>query len=222
MESPISDASTGDVNTALETPLLLPSDVSGFSYTADILYPQIDGNDQPLERLHQSKTLGTRKTDAETNSVTSSPTGEPSPPQPPADNDVNRDKNSSKRRPDTKLRSASRKPKALTRRQPPVPKKVLHARECHNSVEKRYRTRLKLHFESLLAAIQAPRATGVGPDYQGSAIPGHCVSRGEVLDGARQRILALERENKQLAMGNDQLLKDMAALRQTFRTVRTM
>ncbi|WAO97221.1 BHLH domain-containing protein [Fusarium falciforme] len=217
IESPISEASTRDVNTALGTPLLLPNDVSDFSYTADIPYPHIDGNDQSLETLHQSNTPWT---DAETNSVTSSTPGRPSPPQSPTSNSLDGDNSSSKTRPDVKLRSASRKPKTPTRRKPPVPDKLLHERECHNRVEKQYRTRLKLHFENLLAVLQASRAKDAGPDEDGSAIPDHCFSRGEVLDAARQRILALEKENKQLAMGNDQLLKNMAAMQQSLRTDR--
>ncbi|KAH7146635.1 hypothetical protein B0J13DRAFT_413775, partial [Dactylonectria estremocensis] len=102
-------------------------------------------------------------------------------------------------RPNVKLRSASRKPETPTRRKSAVPGKVLHARECHNNVEKQYRTRLKLHFENLLGMIQASRAKDAGPDEDGEANPDHCFSRGGVLDAARQRILTLEKENKQLA-----------------------
>ncbi|KAL5610931.1 hypothetical protein FOBRF1_007048 [Fusarium oxysporum] len=181
---------------------------------------QIDGDDQSGESLHQSNTPLTRNTDTETNTVTTSAAWRSSSPQLPASDSDNSDNSSGKRRPEVRLRSASRKPKILTRRKPPGSEKTLHALKCHNSVEKQYRTRLKLHFENLLAVIQASRAKDAGPDEDGSAIPDHCFSRGEVLDAARQRILTLEKENKQLAMRNDELLKDMAVMQQILRTAR--
>ncbi|KAG7404315.1 Allergen Fus c 3 [Fusarium oxysporum f. sp. rapae] len=99
---------------------------------------------------------------------------------------------------EVKLRSASRRPKRF-RRKPPLPPNIQQARECHNNVDKQYRTRLKLRFESLLMAIQGsrPKNDNVGGDDSMDA--DHCYSRGEVLDAARQRILAMEEENKRLS-----------------------
>jgi len=97
-----------------------------------------------------------------------------------------------------KMRSASRKPKNLGGR-PLIPSKTRQARDSHNNVEKQYRTRLKYHFEKLLLVLQEsmPKSQYGGKD--GSVRDPYCFSRGEVLDAARQRILALEEENKRLA-----------------------
>ncbi|EXL65436.1 hypothetical protein FOPG_18340 [Fusarium oxysporum f. sp. conglutinans race 2 54008] len=107
---------------------------------------------------------------------------------------------------EVKMRSASRRPKRL-RRKPSIPPNIQQARECHNNVEKQYRTRLKLRFESLLMAIQAsrPKNDNVGGDDSVDA--DYCYSRGEVLDAARQRILTLEEENKRLSTRIQELNK---------------
>ncbi|KAJ9419709.1 hypothetical protein QL093DRAFT_2591227 [Fusarium oxysporum] len=97
-----------------------------------------------------------------------------------------------------KLRSASRKPKRF-RVKPAVAPKTQQARECHNNVEKQYRTRLKLRFEKLLTVLQASRREDERPGEAKSLETNYCFSRGDVLDAARQRILALEEENKQLS-----------------------
>ncbi|KNB04728.1 hypothetical protein FOXG_07328 [Fusarium oxysporum f. sp. lycopersici 4287] len=98
---------------------------------------------------------------------------------------------------DVKLRSASRKPKSPRKKMAPS----LQARECHNDVEKPYRTRLKLRFENLLAVLQASRTND--DDLRGARATevGYVLSRGEVLDTATHRILALEKENDRLFEG---------------------
>ena len=100
--------------------------------------------------------------------------------------------------PPPKMRSASRKPKNLQGR-PSVPAEIRQARDSHNNVEKKYRTRLKSHFERLLSVLQEsmPKSEYRGKD--GSVKDPHCFSRGEVLDAARRRIVVLEEENKRLA-----------------------
>ncbi|EXK25552.1 hypothetical protein FOMG_17794 [Fusarium oxysporum f. sp. melonis 26406] len=107
---------------------------------------------------------------------------------------------------EVELRSASRRPKRF-RKKPQVPPNIQQARECHNNVEKQYRTRLKLRFESLIMAIQGsrPKNDNVGGDDSVDA--DHCYSRGEVLDAARQRILTLEEENKRLSTRIQELNK---------------
>jgi hypothetical protein len=112
------------------------------------------------------------------------------------DNDIDniKNENSGSGFADVKLRSASRKPRRP--RKKPAPS--LHARQCHNEVEKQYRTRLKLRFENLLAVLQASCTND--DDLSGVSITdvGHIFSRGEVLDVATNRILALEKENDKL------------------------
>ncbi|KAG7404420.1 Allergen Fus c 3 [Fusarium oxysporum f. sp. rapae] len=97
-----------------------------------------------------------------------------------------------------KMRSASRRPKKVGKK-PALPAHVVQARECHNNVEKQYRTRLKLKFERLLAVLQASKAKDESGGEGDSEGPDCGYSRGEVLDFARQRILALEEENRRLS-----------------------
>ncbi|KAF4333300.1 Allergen Fus c 3 [Fusarium beomiforme] len=97
-----------------------------------------------------------------------------------------------------KMRSASRRPKK-TRKKLILPAHVLQARECHNNVEKQYRTRLKLRFERLLAVLEASRAQDKYRGEGGPEAPEIGYSRGEVLDAARQRILTLEAENRDMS-----------------------
>ncbi|PNP74452.1 hypothetical protein FNYG_12208 [Fusarium nygamai] len=99
---------------------------------------------------------------------------------------------------EAKLRSASRKPKRF-RVKPAVAPKAQQARECHNNVEKQYRARLKLRFEKLLTVLQASRREDERPREAKSLETNYCFSRGDILDAARQRISALEEENKRLS-----------------------
>ncbi|RBR16136.1 hypothetical protein FVER53590_13465 [Fusarium verticillioides] len=97
-----------------------------------------------------------------------------------------------------KMRSASRRPKKVSKK-PALPAHVVQARECHNNVEKQYRTRLKHKFERLLAVLQVSKTKDVSGGEGNSEAPDCGYSRGEVLDFARQRILALEEENRHLS-----------------------
>ncbi|KAF5621086.1 Allergen Fus c 3 [Fusarium tjaetaba] len=97
-----------------------------------------------------------------------------------------------------KMRSASRRPKKVSKK-PALPAHVVQARECHNNVEKQYRTRLKQKFERLLAVLQASKMKDETDGEGDSEAPDCGYSRGEVLDFARQRILALEEENRHLS-----------------------
>ncbi|RYC79511.1 hypothetical protein BFJ63_vAg17603 [Fusarium oxysporum f. sp. narcissi] len=111
---------------------------------------------------------------------------------------------------EVKMRSASRKPKRL-RRKSTVPLNIQHARECHNNVEKQYRTRLKIRFEKLLMVLQASKLKNEGKGEDDSVDPDYSYSRGEVLDAARQRILALEEVNKCLTSQIKELKKSFMA-----------
>jgi hypothetical protein len=101
-----------------------------------------------------------------------------------------------KESPEVKLRSASRKPKRTRQQRISVAADVQRARNCHNNIEKKYRARLKQGFESLLAVLY----TSMPPmgNESKSLGAGYCYSRGEVLDAAVQRILALEEDNRRL------------------------
>ncbi|KAJ0126276.1 Calcium-transporting ATPase 3 [Fusarium oxysporum f. sp. albedinis] len=68
-----------------------------------------------------------------------------------------------------------------------------------------YRTRLKLRFENLLAVLQASRTND--DDLRGVSTTdvGYVFSRGEVLNAATHRILALEKENDKLSSRVKQL-----------------
>ncbi|KAM0080929.1 hypothetical protein ACKRZS_006891 [Fusarium odoratissimum] len=97
-----------------------------------------------------------------------------------------------------KMRSASRRPKKVGKK-PALPAHIVQARQCHNDVEKQYRTRLKQKFERLLAVLQASKVKDESGGEGDSEAPDCGYSRGEVLDFARQRILALEEENRRLS-----------------------
>ncbi|KAM5364944.1 hypothetical protein ACJA88_012786 [Fusarium oxysporum] len=99
--------------------------------------------------------------------------------------------------PAVKMRSASRKPKTL-RGKPSIPANIQLARESLNNVERDYRTRLKVRFEKLLRAVQESMFKNETTDEDGSVRDDYRFSRGEVLDAARQRILALEEEKRRL------------------------
>ncbi|SPJ91934.1 uncharacterized protein FTOL_13588 [Fusarium torulosum] len=112
------------------------------------------------------------------------------------------------------LRSASRKSKNRKRRRPVLSNSQKHARECHNLVEKQYRTRLKAQFENLLAVLPTPQ----DPNYAGkdaTGNPGRYLSRGQVLDAAKERIIKLEKEVELSTLRRDRLLEDMAQMERT-------
>ncbi|KAJ9419456.1 hypothetical protein QL093DRAFT_2639064 [Fusarium oxysporum] len=88
------------------------------------------------------------------------------------------------------LRPASRKSKNRKPRSA-APSNQEHARESHNFVEKHYRARLKTQFERLLAVLPAAQARSLA-DKDTAANLGQVLSRGQVLDMARNRILELE------------------------------
>ncbi|EXK23536.1 hypothetical protein FOMG_19701 [Fusarium oxysporum f. sp. melonis 26406] len=94
--------------------------------------------------------------------------------------------------PEVQLRSASRKPKNR-RHRVAAPSTQAHARECHNLVEKQYRTRLKSQFGRLLAVLPAANTRNL-TDRDSGANQGQVLSRGQVLDLARDHILELEKE----------------------------
>lgn len=106
------------------------------------------------------------------------------------------DKTKGAKRPHTQLRTASRAPKkrgaaATKPRHPSETVEEVKARAAHNQVEQQYRKRLNTHFERLLAVLPPPgREGGVASDRR--------VSKAEVLDLARERIRALERQTARL------------------------
>ncbi|KAH7216375.1 hypothetical protein DER44DRAFT_741908 [Fusarium oxysporum] len=92
--------------------------------------------------------------------------------------------------PDVQLRSASRDSKNRKRRGA-APSNQAHARESHNLIERHYRARLKTQFERLLAVLPAAQALSLA-DKDTAPNLGQVLSRGQVLDMARNRILELE------------------------------
>ncbi|WKT50247.1 hypothetical protein QSH57_015195 [Fusarium oxysporum f. sp. vasinfectum] len=92
------------------------------------------------------------------------------------------------------LRTASRAPKKRAAAQPRHPSETseeVKARAAHNQVEQQYRKRLNTHFERLLAVLPAPGTEGgIANDRR--------VSKAEVLDLARERIRALEKQTARL------------------------
>jgi hypothetical protein len=75
-------------------------------------------------------------------------------------------------------------------------------------VEKRYRSRLKNHFESLLAVLPVPLSKdgNHGDNYD------RRFSRAEVLVSARDRIVSLEEGFEAMAKERDQLLTHIALM----------
>ncbi|UZP39498.1 hypothetical protein NXS19_007314 [Fusarium pseudograminearum] len=104
-------------------------------------------------------------------------------------------KDTLKRNP-TQLRTASRAPKkrgaaAAQPRHPSETSEEVKARAAHNQVEQQYRKRLNTHFERLLAVLPPPGTEGgIANDRR--------VSKAEVLDLARERIRALEKQTARL------------------------
>jgi hypothetical protein len=120
---------------------------------------------------------------------------------------------STRRGPSANLRTASHKPKKrLTKnvayKEPPSSETLKQPRQSHNLVEKRYRSRLKNHFESLLAVLPIPPSKD-GHNYNSCD---HCFSRAEVLVSARDRIVSLEEGFEAMAKERDQLLTHIALM----------
>ncbi|KAH8656407.1 hypothetical protein BGZ61DRAFT_464478 [Ilyonectria robusta] len=95
-----------------------------------------------------------------------------------------------------------------------------HARDCHNRAEKQYRDRLNSRFTTLLNMI--PITSQTDSEESGSVSTdgsvdmrskarndSRGVSRGEILDAARQYIQTLEREEEVLQREREQLLRRM-------------
>lgn len=114
------------------------------------------------------------------------------------------------------LRTASYKPKKpkklLTKnmayKKPTSLERLKQPRQSHNLVEKRYRSKLKSHFESLLAILPVPPSKD-GHDHNSCT---HCFSRAEVLVAARDRIISLEEGFEVMAKERDQLHADVALI----------
>ncbi|KAF5019313.1 hypothetical protein F66182_8687 [Fusarium sp. NRRL 66182] len=108
----------------------------------------------------------------------------------------NKNKVKDAKRNPTQLRTASRAPKkrgaaAAQPRHPSETTEEVKARAAHNQVEQQYRKRLNAHFERLLAVLPAPGTEGgIANDRR--------VSKAEVLDLARERIRALEKQTARL------------------------
>ncbi|CAJ2506944.1 Uu.00g081300.m01.CDS01 [Anthostomella pinea] len=132
----------------------------------------------------------------------------------------------------SKLRSASRTSKN-THHNPPATAEERRSRETHNNVEKQYRNRLNMHFESLLSALPesmqcGEEGGGVGGELGGGGGGGggsvagggegadRRVSKAEVLDMARRHIKALERECALLEGERDELRDNNEKLRWMF------
>ncbi|RFN42595.1 allergen fus c 3 [Fusarium flagelliforme] len=120
---------------------------------------------------------------------------------------------STQRGPSANLRTASHKPKKrLTKnvayKKPPSSETLKQPRQSHNLVEKRYRSRLKNHFESLLAVLPVPLSKdgNHGDNYD------RRFSRAEVLVSARDRIVSLEEGFEAMAKERDQLLTHIALM----------
>ncbi|KAJ4177536.1 hypothetical protein NW767_015100 [Fusarium falciforme] len=191
---------------AFGSPVLFPLNPSGLLCTAEVAYRELDTDKSDkaqaqLDYFNDMETIERYITwpSAQTQTSFSHPSDE---------NSGNENLSKNNVREKVKLRCSSRKPKNRTRK-PAIPERVLRARNRHNNVERTYRTRLKLHFENLLATLQESPA---GLNHPGLDISGRSFSRGEVLDAARRRILTLEKVNEQLATGNEQLLKDMVTM----------
>ncbi|KAL5603823.1 hypothetical protein FOVSG1_006573 [Fusarium oxysporum f. sp. vasinfectum] len=99
-----------------------------------------------------------------------------------------------------------------------TPSQERRARASHNRVEKHYRNRLNAQFESLLNVLPAKTrqdGNGNGDDIEsdGTNNPDRRVSKGEVLEMARKRIQALEREGNELQRENPELQGSLRRLK---------
>lgn len=122
-----------------------------------------------------------------------------------------------KRRSTTQLRTASRAPKRYsqsTARKPAETPEEVKARAAHNQVEQQYRKRLNAQFERLLAVLPQPdyddeamdEDGGGGGEGGGRVSMEKRISKAEVLDLARRRIKALEKERASLERQNEELI----------------
>ena len=115
-----------------------------------------------------------------------------------------------KGKPKRELRSASRTSKNKQERVAETSEDQ-RSRNSHNLVEKQYRNRLNAQFEDLLHTLPESTWSG-GATLGGDGDEGRTnkgekkrVSKAEVLDMARQRILFLEEENRKIGRENDDL-----------------
>ncbi|EXL39443.1 hypothetical protein FOCG_17943 [Fusarium oxysporum f. sp. radicis-lycopersici 26381] len=120
---------------------------------------------------------------------------------------------STQQAPGVNLCTASHQPKEeLTKKmaykKPSSSEALKQPRENHNLAEKRYRSRLKNHFENLLAILPMP----LSKDGNNHDSCDRCFSRAEVLALARERILSLEEGVEALAEERDQLVRDIALM----------
>lgn len=130
------------------------------------------------------------------------------------------------------LRTASRKPKppgpwpAEEQEDDDLTNEERRARQSHNLVEKQYRNRLNQQFESLLAVLPAERSRksisegksrdrgpGGGAAASVADEDDRRLSKAEVLDMARQRILSLEQECRKLQSERTELLNNVSQVR---------
>ncbi|SPJ83617.1 uncharacterized protein FTOL_10133 [Fusarium torulosum] len=114
------------------------------------------------------------------------------------------------------LRTASYKPKKPTKwltknlayKKLTSLERLTQPRQSHNLVEKRYRSKLKSHFESLLAVLPVPPSK----DDHDQKSCNRCFTRAEVLVAARDRIISLEEGLEVMAKERDQLQADVALI----------
>ncbi|KAK4231497.1 hypothetical protein QBC38DRAFT_451127 [Podospora fimiseda] len=141
--------------------------------------------------------------------ITMSGTSSRSPPNPPP----------SKQQP--KLRSASRTSKNVQIRPDETPRER-KSRNSHNLVEKQYRNRLNLQFESLMSAlpdsmkngvISGGRTTNSDGLGEGLDIGEKKLSKAQVLDMSTRYIKSLERERENLERENNELVQETERLR---------
>ncbi|KAK4169463.1 hypothetical protein QBC43DRAFT_62784 [Cladorrhinum sp. PSN259] len=121
-----------------------------------------------------------------------------------------------------KLRSASRTSKNLQIRPDETPRER-KSRNSHNLVEKQYRNRLNLQFESLMNALPESVKTSVavgggGPGSEGTLSEGldlgeRKLSKAQVLDISTRYIKSLEKDREKLERENGELVRGMERLK---------
>ncbi|KAK3996003.1 hypothetical protein QBC44DRAFT_5151 [Cladorrhinum sp. PSN332] len=118
-----------------------------------------------------------------------------------------------------KLRSASRTSKNLQARPDETPRER-KSRNSHNLVEKQYRNRLNLQFESLMSALPESMknsvASGGGTSEglsEGLDIGERKLSKAQVLDMSTRYIKSLEKDRETLERENGELVRAMERLR---------
>lgn len=122
-----------------------------------------------------------------------------------------------------KLRSGSRRSKNTQQRVEEMSKQR-KSRESHNLVEKRYRNRLNVQFESLLHSlpeiVRSSKNKTVGAELEGGDgvvdVGEKRVSKARVLELAQQYIKSLEDERASLENERDALQESLDKLRQLF------